>query len=304
MNSGVVYILIFVLSAGFRDVWFAGLFQKADFFGIVLISFSLALILFSIFVQARMPGQWRLVGQAWKETFAANLATAAAWLSYFLALKSLEPAVVNTLHSGFASVSLMGLAVIGVPIAGAGAPSRRERFLTAGLLLVLLYLAAMVLWGLTGLSNRGLEENMLGLGLAFASGTFIALATEGTRRMNQKGVGPEAVLAVRFIAIIVISGAAVGLDDASALPTGRDLGLLGVAALCLIVAPLYMLQIGVARTSALSVWILLALGPSLVFCVQFLDGRLRPSLYTLAGIALYSLIAIWMALGRKYERPD
>ena len=201
-------------------------------------------------------------------------------------------------------LSLMGLAVIGVPIAGAGAPSRRERFLTAGLLLVLLYLAAMVLWGLTGLSNRGLEENMLGLGLAFASGTFIALATEGTRRMNQKGVGPEAVLAVRFIAIIVISGAAVGLDDASALPTGRDLGLLGVAALCLIVAPLYMLQIGVARTSALSVWILLALGPSLVFCVQFLDGRLRPSLYTLAGIALYSLIAIWMALGRKYERPD
>ena len=63
-----------------------------------------------------------------------------------------------------------------------------------------------------------------------------------------------------------------------------------------------MLQIGLSMTSAVSTWVLMALGPILVFAAQSLDGRIAYSPYTLGCIVLYSVFVILGVLSRKYER--
>ena len=114
---------------------------------------------------------------------------------------------------------------------------------------------------------------------------------------------PEAVLAIRFIAIIAISAGVVSSNEGSSLlAVDGALAELVLASLVLMVAPIYVLQLGIARTSAVSVWILLSIGPCLVFAVQLLDGRLAMSSHTLIGILLYSVFAIWIAFSRKYEQ--
>lgn len=303
MNPGVIFIGLFVVAAAFRDVYFGNLFQRYEFLEVVLVAFSVATVIFGLIVAVRMPAQGRAIMAAWRETIAANLGTAAAWLSFFYALKSLEPAIVNTIHTGFGSVTLVGLGMIGVKMSGAARVTRAERLFTLGIFLSLLLLASVVILQWSGLRGGGAADNVLGLALAFASGAFIALSTDITKRMNAKGVAPEAVLAVRFIAIVVISAAVLFHRGAgTALADPISLASLAIAALILIVGPLYLLQIGIARTSAVSVWILLAPGPCFVFAAQLLDGRLVYSPHTLAGVVLYSVCALGGALSRKYER--
>ena len=292
MNQGVIFISGFVAAAALRDVYFAGLFQKHDFFLVALIAFSLAAVIFGLVTLAGPRGQGRALIGAWRECVWANLGTAAAWLSFFQALSLLEPSITITLHSGIGSVFLMGLGLLG--LSGGARPGRAEALFTAGVFLSLAVLAAVVMAGLSGAPRRS------GITLALASGVFIALATDFTKRMNDQGVRPETVLAVRFIAAIAACIGALwwrggGLGD------GASLGGLAAASLVLMVGPLYLLQLGIARTSALSAWIILALGPCLTFAAQYLDDRLSLSPYTLGGIALYSAGAIGAALSRRYE---
>ena len=77
------------------------------------------------------------------------------------------------------------------------------------------------------------------------------------------------------------------------------------AAFLLIVLPLYVLQLGLVRTSAVTTWVVMALGPVLVFALQMVDGRTVASPYTLACIVAYSalVIAANMVRARKMAEP-
>lgn len=304
MNVGVALVLLFVAASALRDVFFGGVFQKYRFFEVVLVSFSLATAIFSAVVVWRMPQQVAALRRAWREGVMANLGTAAAWLSYFYALKLLEPAVVNTIHTGTGSVALIGLGAVGVHMSRPARVTPAERRLSFGVFLSLLSLSVVVLLDLSGLPSRTTGQNLIGLMLAFASGVFIALSSDLTKRMNDKGVTPEAVLAVRFIAILAVAAIAVlsGGGGGASLSDIGSLARIALAALALIVLPLYALQIGLARTSAVSVWVILAIGPCLVFAAQFLDGRLRFAPLTLTCISFYSLFAILAVLARRFER--
>ena len=48
---------------------------------------------------------------------AMNVATALAWNCYFFALRHLEPALVNTIHSGLGPLTVLALAMAGVGMA-------------------------------------------------------------------------------------------------------------------------------------------------------------------------------------------
>ena len=304
MNWGVLFTVAFVLAAVARDVLFAGIFQAYRFFDVVLVTFGLTGLLSLVLIAVRAPEQMQALRRAWQEGLIVNAGTAAAWLSFFYALKMLEPAVVNTIHTGMGSVTLVALGALGLH---ASAPTRvrvRERILQAGVLLSLLALAGVVLAGLSGLRDRSFEENLVGLALAFASGIFISLTSDVTKRMNERGVGPEAILAVRFWLGVAVSGGAValGFGEGAPLAEARALATVAVAGLALIALPLYLFQLGLARISAISVWVIQAVGPCLVFAAQLLDGRLQPSPYSLAAIALYSVLVMAAALVRTYER--
>jgi uncharacterized membrane protein len=293
-NVGAILVLLFVVAGAARDVFFGEVFQRHRFFDVVLIGFGLATALFLIVVTVKAPSQFKVLARNWRTALLANLGTACAWLSYFFALKMLEPAAVQTIHAGTGAVTLVGLSALGLHISRPVAVRPTEKFLHLGVFLVLLALACVVLAGLSGVRERSTFDTVLGLILAFASGVFISLTSDVTKRMHEHGVSAEAVLAVRFIVIVGVAGAMSWLEAGSGAPIGdvATFAKIAGAALALIVLPLYVLQLGRVRTSAVTTWVIMALGPCLVFALQALDGRIITSPYTLACIVAYSALVI------------
>jgi drug/metabolite transporter (DMT)-like permease len=293
-NLGAILVLMFVVAGAARDVFFGEVFQRHRFFEVVLIGFGLATVLFLIVVTLKAPQQYAVLARNWRTALLANLGTACAWMSYFFALKMLEPAAVNTIHAGTGAVTLVGLSALGLHISRPVAVRGLEKILHLGVFLVLLALAYVVLAGLSGVRERTLSDTVLGLVLAFASGVFISLTSDVTKRMHEHGVSAEAVLAVRFILMVGVAGTMSWLGVGSGAPIADIAALAKIAgaALALIVLPLYVLQLGLVRTSAVTTWVIMALGPCLVFALQAFDGRIIASPYTLACIAAYSALVI------------
>jgi drug/metabolite transporter (DMT)-like permease len=293
-NLGALLVVLFVVAGAARDVYFGTIFQRHRFFDVVLIGFGLAMVIFALVVALRMPGQIKVIAQNWKTALLANLGTACAWMSYFFALKMLEPAAVQTIHAGTGAVTLVGLSAIGVHISRPVAVSGLEKILHVGVLCVLLALGAVVMLGLSGVAVRSVPDMVLGLALAFASGVFISLTSDVTKRMHEHGVSAEGVLAVRFVLMVCVAATMSRQEIGSGAPIA-DLGTfaqIAGAALMLIVVPLYVLQLGLTRTSAVTTWVIMALGPCLVFALQAVDGRIVASPYTLACILAYSVLVI------------
>ncbi len=304
MNWGVGLILLFVAAAAARDVFFGHVFQQYRFFDIVLVSFSIATLLFGSVVLSRQRAQLVRLKDQWGDIVRANIGTAAAWLSFFVALKTLEPAIVNTIHTGMGSVTLVGLGAMGWHISRPVPLRPLEVAIQAGVLFSLLALSAVVLLNVSGLTTRTASENLIGLVFAFASGVFISLTSDVTRRMHDNGITAEAVLAVRFFLMIGIAAGMhlVGTGEGAPLTDAAALARVTGAALVLIVAPLYALQLGLVRISAVGTWIILALGPCLVFAAQAFDGRLHYSPYTLACIIAYSALVIVANAVREWSK--
>ena len=72
-----------------------------------------------------------------------------------------------------------------------------------------------------------------------------------------------------------------------------------VIASLLIVFPSYVNQVGISLASPLTVRVVLAAGPVLIFCVQLIEGRLSASPYSLTAAILYAVVAISAGLARQ-----
>jgi drug/metabolite transporter (DMT)-like permease len=303
MNSAVALVLVFVFASALRDVYFGEIFQRLDFFTVVLTAFSLTTVIFFVFISIRGRGQFRAMAAAWREIVVTNIGTAMAWLSYFFVLKLLEPAVVNMLHIGIGPVLLVVLNRAGLHISAKTAVTKLELMIQAAIFVTLGLLAAIVLLDLSGLGGRSPGENATGLALALASGIFISLTTDVTKRLHNKGVSAKGVLAVRFIGIVLVAAPVVIFGGADRPPMPFDtLWPVAAASLLLMVLPLYALQLGVAGTSTISVSVVISLSPAAVFAAEALDGRLTHSPYTLAAIVVYSLLAVASNLERFRSR--
>lgn len=302
MNSAITLVLVFVFASALRDVYLGEIFQRLEFFAVVLTAFSLTTVIFMGFLLARQRAQFAAMRAAWREVVVTNLGTAMAWLSYFFALKLLEPAVVNMLHIGIGPIALITLNLAGIHISGPAVVRKSELVVQVGILLSLAALSAIVLLQLSGLSDRSPSQNLAGIVLALASGVFIALTTDVTKRLNGKGVSAEGVLAVRFLGIVLVAALMVGFGGGGNSAIDFEaLWPVAAASLVFMVLPLYALQLGVARTSTISVWVVISLSPVCIFAAQFFDGRLTQSPFTLACIIAYSALALGSNLLRKFE---
>lgn len=296
---GPVLVLLFGLSQALRDVYFAHLFQQIDVFLVILVAFSLAMLGFGA-AALRGPGTVRRMRQEWRLMLWMNATTALAWTSYFFALKQLQPSVVNTLHSGIGPLTVIVLGWAGLPFVPRAVVRRLETACHAGLAATLAYLWWVVLSDRSGLAAGAFA--LWPLALLIVSGASITISLLIARRLNERGIGPAALTATRYVLIIAIAAVAVWRTPHLAAPAApTDWILLAVAAGVLIVLPLYALQIGVAHTAPLTAHVIRALGPVFVFALELFDGRIAYSAPVLAGIALYSFFTLAGALAHGWS---
>jgi hypothetical protein len=289
---GPAMLMVFCLSQALRDVYFASVFQGVDFFAVIVAAFGLSGLGLGAAAAIRAPGEFARLRGRGGTVLAMNLTTALAWTSYFYALKHLEPAVVNTVHSGMAPLTVVVLGLFGVPLAQQGVVGRREGACSAGIALTLAALWWVVLSGHSGHAPGSVATDLLGLALLAVSGASITVSHLHSKRLHDAGVGAAAVTSVRYVLIVAVSLAVLAFDGAPGVTASGEMLVIAFAAALLIGLPTYVFQVGVAHTAPLATQIIKALGPVWIFALQQVDGRLTYSTPTLLCILAYSTFVI------------
>ncbi len=292
-NIGPILVLLFCASQAFRDVYFANVFQGIDFFVVIALAFLPATLVFAAVTMLRKSDELARMRAEIPAFIWMNVLTAVAWTSYFFSLKYLQPSIVNTLHSGAGPLTVVALAAFGIHIARPSPMRRVEYLCYAGIALSLFFLWWVVLADRSGLQIEGPIVTLAGLVLPLVSGTAITISSLWSKRLNERGIGADAVTAGRYLLIVVMALCVVIFGDRpTGLSTATEFAIVLGAAAILIVLPLYALQLGIERTAPLTAHTIRALGPVMVFGMEFADARVSYSGLTLAGIALYSFFVI------------
>lgn len=290
---GPILILIFVLSQALRDVYLAHVFRSVDVFAVILAAFTPMALAFGALAAWRDPAGVKRLRAHWRVVVAMNVTTALAWTSYFFGLKAVQPSVVNALHSGMGPLTVVALGLAGWRIAGQDRWSRAESLCYAGLAASMAFLWFVVLDGRSGREDFSVAAALFGLLALLVSGVSITLSHLLAKRLNEHGVGANAVTSVRYLLIVAAAAAAlIGGDRASGLAGAADWTSLATLATPLIALPLYALQVGISLTPPLTAQVLRALGPVTVFALELVDPLIVWSTPALIGLLLYSVFAV------------
>jgi drug/metabolite transporter (DMT)-like permease len=289
--AGPIFILIFGLSQAVRDVWFGDVFQGYGFFFVVFCIFGLSTLAFLLIAAVTVPAELRGIWRHASLVFWMNITTALAWTCYFFGLKYVEPSVVNTIHSGMGPLTVLALGLFGAARAGkARSFWEAASYVGIGISIVLLFL--VVLTGWSGVPTIGRGEVLLGLCLLFVSGSSITLSLMLSKRLHDAGFGSLAVTAVRYLGAVATSGVLahwLGQGFSGTLP---EIAALSGGGFLLVVVPTFILQMGIARTPALTAQVIRSLSPVFVFAFEQFDPRVTWSAPVLAIILFYSVCAI------------
>jgi drug/metabolite transporter (DMT)-like permease len=173
-----------------------------------------------------------------------------------------------------------------------------------GVSIVIFALIGVLMWGsATGLSGvRGLGPGRaaLGLTLAVVCGLGCAGNVIYSKRLSDDGLTPLSALAMRYYLTIGVCWALVAISDnprvGAALLPAAVVAVLGVA------LPNYLGQVGIKHVEPITASLLDTLSPVCAFCLQLLDGRLRPSGLTLAGIlGITIMVGLGMFARSRHE---
>ena len=105
--AGFLASLVFTGLASVRDVYFGGLFQSTSPLGVAIVAFTLcSLIFLPIALVRSRPGVWLLLRHR-RELAWVNVTTGLAWISFFYALRTIEPLLVQIFFAGVGPLSVV-----------------------------------------------------------------------------------------------------------------------------------------------------------------------------------------------------
>ncbi|MBG03382.1 MAG: hypothetical protein CMM59_04820 [Rhodospirillaceae bacterium] len=286
--SGLLFLTVFALSQAVRDTFFANTFQSVSFLFVAALAFGMSTLLFGGWAVLRAPQEIRFLSGRPARFAVLNLTTALAWLAYFFALKHLEPAIVSMIYVGVGPLVIL--------FWSGGERPGHMRFAECaaytGIAAALAGIAYVVLFGHSGLQSDDATLRTGALIAVVIGGVSITVSHVIARQFNDDGASSNLVFASRFLIVVATAAAAEAIFGSPALrPEGSQLGWIALCAFALIVIPSFSLQLGIARSSPLSVNVIRAMGPVFVFAAQQLDDRLSFSSATLLCILLFSISA-------------
>lgn len=296
--AGFLAAVVFVCLSALRDVYLGAALQRIAPLVITIAAFSLCTLLFlpsalrcgrSMSVFRRRPGDLLWV----------NVMSAGAWIAFLHALKLIEPTIVQILYSGVGPLSVIwvehyrsrGKRAVGLTLA--------ERVAYGALFTALAFAAVVVLLGLSGSGHQPINDCIIGVVLAIGGGVCISVSTMICRKLNDAGATPAAVLAFRYPGAAIIAAIIAACSSASR-PNGLDwIDVALLVAVALVVVPSYINQVAISLASPLTVRVVLAVAPALIFVFQMIEGRLITSSYSLLAALLYGFAAVSAAVARR-----
>ncbi len=297
--TGFLYSIAFVCLASVRDVYLGGLFQRVNPLLVAMVAFALCTLVLLPIALVYSRDSLMILRRQWRGLFWVNVTSAMAWLAFFAALRLIEPSLVQILYSGIGPLSVIWIDRYFTRVTPAVPLTHTERPIYIALLVSLIFSASVALSGLSGTGVQPIE--MTGLGVLFAAlgGISISVSTMQCRKLNDAGVAPGALLSLRYPGIVLSAAVLTSLSPSDLPDISLNLGGLLVIASLIIVLPSYVNQVGIALASPLTVRVVLATGPVLIFLFQLVEGRLSASPYSLMAAVLYAAVATSAGLARQ-----
>lgn len=289
---GAFAVFTFILMSAVKTVYVSSIVHGIDPILLVLCTFVFAAAYFLVhcLVTGRISAPWRISIGA---LFGLNVTTLMAWVTFYYALKHLEPSVVSCLVTAIGPVVVIFVDRLF---------RRKERIhaidLTLGtaILVTTVVLAWATLTGRTGISVLQSDPQSILLGLigSVISGFGLTGNTVFTKKLFDHGWRPAQIMAHRFYLLILFAGlyVMVVLPEAEqGLWMAYIPSILFVATIGVLI-PLFVLQYGIQRCTPIAVSTILAMGPVLTFTMQMLESRIPASGWTVAGVALITVFVV------------
>src|SRR5262249_10749783 len=104
-QMGFCAITMFLLLASLRDIYLWSIFQDFSPLHVAILSFTLSGIFFLPLALTRHRQELRLLSKYPQEVILTNVACAVSWITYFSALRGLEPALAQMLSAGMGPIT-------------------------------------------------------------------------------------------------------------------------------------------------------------------------------------------------------
>ncbi len=287
-NFGRAVIVLAVLLQAIGKVMFGTWLAAFPSPFFVLISFALTAVLF-LLLSRQGVGE-----KAWGALLLLNASTALTFLSFFYALKLIEPAIVGAVEIGIGPILavLLSLTLTGER------PSAVRIVVCAGVLVGCSTLGVAALQG-SGFASFG-RNAWLGLGASVAAGIGAVLITMASKALLNRGWKFGAVLAHRFYLILPISLMMTLRTDIAVIEwSGFLVAVLLVVSIVGVLAPLYLLQVGIGRCDAYTVMVTMAALPVLTFIIEGFSPLYSWSMLTATGLVIVTAFLLLDVVARR-----
>lgn len=294
---GIASLLAFVVTQAVRDVYLGHLFGNLGLYEAASLAFGTAAIVFGLGLFLFKRDQIGLLFANWRTVLALNVTTSISWLSYFQALRMVEPAAVNLAFCGVAPVAVALFGAIGLTSPGEQRPSRIERAIHLALLASVGILAAIVAGGFSGFADVDPRMGLAGVMLATFAGFSITAETIYAKRMNIAGVSSVAIVGVRFLFVTIVATAMLmTVDRPFAGMSTTAMAWQATILLAILIGPIYLVQAGIALTTPLVSAVICSIGPVATLTLQSTAGGISISPAMLAVTLLYAALSIAAAM--------
>jgi drug/metabolite transporter (DMT)-like permease len=298
---GVLLVLLYNALSASKGVYLGSLLQRLDPVVMLVGCFGLTAVFFNALQFRNIAAYVGAIRRNALDVVAANLFTCFGWYSFFLAMKYLEPAVSGAVSNAIGPVITLTLVGLGLMKSQDIRVTRDGVLASVATMVAVLSLGYATWTGRTGVGGKSSWELSFGLAMAVLCGVCVVGNTVYGRRLARAGLPADQVMAARFF-LLLAGGSLLLPDDAGQQIAENIESVLVIAGLGIIV-PLYALQQGIARLSALTVLLLLATVPAFVFAVQTFDSRLGFSPVSLAGITLTVCFSAWGIKATREVKP-
>lgn len=281
---GILLVGVFVILSAGKEVFVGHLVQAVDPFLLNLLCFLPITIFFCCFHSLKSKENYlQLVKTRYSAVLGLNLSTTCFWIASFYALKYVEPSIENSVN---VAVGPMVTILTHYFSKSNQEVTRLEKIVSLGILLDILFVAAISLEGKSGVSYVSFSHILMGIVCCVIAGIAIVGNTIFSKQLSRANLSTSFVLSVRFYLLLVTTFIFWLLDGASTQGVVGNYSNIFLLAVFGIGLPLFILQKGIERSEPITVAFIIALGPVFTYLFELFDRRLVFSPYTLAGVLI------------------
>ena len=287
---GISLVILFNILSGVQAVYLSGLLKEANVYATLCICFSFVTIIFILINAISNKTIKNSVKKNYTNLVIINVTTLGNWLTFFIALKYIEPAMSSALANSIAPMVTLFATYFFLK---GPFPKRSQLLISLGIFLSMGIMIFVTIAGKSASSTANLSYLWLGIIASLICGVSISSTNIVSKKLNISGINAKEIMMYRFILLIIVCGVVAGSDVIIETLKTLLLPLLFISIIGNVI-PLFSLQLSIERLEPITVSLLLVLAPIFYLIIQVFNKNIPIS--PISWIAI-SISVIFVAVG-------